>query len=200
VPPGSFHHRPDLALGVVDVSSFIHRPHPHVAARKLAGPVKLRSGRLGFNERLAVRGTAWFGTMWAFYAFVIYGALGAVFVAEQAALLYWSNWIQLWSLPLIGVGAVVLGRAAEKRNQQAFDDTEALLHGQDQIAQHLAAQDNAIADLIAALAADQDHLVSRADADRDLADQHLEATRQVADSLDVLHRALGTNPTAGGPQ
>jgi membrane protein implicated in regulation of membrane protease activity len=75
--------------------------------------------------------------MWAFYLFVIYGALGAVFTSEQATLLYWSNWIQLWSLPLLMVGAVVLGRAADKRNQQAFDDTEAILHEIRAIQEHI---------------------------------------------------------------
>lgn len=120
---------------------FRHTPHPYVAARAKQGPVTLAQGRLSVNDRVAARATIIFGTMWCTYAFVVYGALGAIFTKQQATLLYWSNWIQLWSLPLLMVGAVVLGRAAERRNQQAFNDTEAILHAQDQTAQHLAAQD-----------------------------------------------------------
>lgn len=74
-----------------------------------------------FNMSFARRATIIFGTMWAFYAFVIYGALGAIFPKYQAVLLYWSNWCQLWSLPLLMVGAYVLGQAAEKRDRETHD-------------------------------------------------------------------------------
>lgn len=148
---------------------FEHTPHPHIEARKEQGPVSLSPNGLSFNQRLAAKGTAWFGTMWAFYAFVIYGALGAIFVAEQATLLYWSNWIQLWSLPLLGVGAVVIGSAAEKRNQQGFEDTEAILHGQQQAAAHLAAQDAVILAIAKRLELNVDQLVALAAADQDAA-------------------------------
>jgi len=94
--------------------------------------------------RLAAWGTRKFGSMPAFYLFVVYGALGAVFVKYQATLLYWSNWIQLWSLPLLMVGGIVLGMAHDKMSQQQFDDTGALLHGQGEQANHLAAQDEKI--------------------------------------------------------
>lgn len=33
-------------------------------------------------------------------------------------LLYWSNTVQLWSLPLLMCGQVVIGRAAEKQNNE----------------------------------------------------------------------------------
>lgn len=74
-----------------------------------------------FNEWLASKGTAAFNTMWMFYAFAIYGALGAVFPTKQGPLLYWSNWIQLVSLPLLGVGVWLTGRTAEKRAQETHD-------------------------------------------------------------------------------
>lgn len=118
-----------------------HTPHPHVAARTGQGPITVSVGRLTLNDRIAARCTVIFGTMGMTYAFVVYGALGALFTAQQATLLYWSNWIQLWSLPLLMVGSLVLGRAADRRNQQAFNDTEALLHGQEQLAAHQGAQD-----------------------------------------------------------
>ena len=71
------------------------------------------------NETLALYLTRAFGTMWICYAFMVYGALPAfaIFHPYQAAFLYWSNWVQLWSLPLILVGTNILGRNAEKRSQ-----------------------------------------------------------------------------------
>ena len=58
------------------------------------------------NESLALYLTKAFGTMWICYAFMVYGALPAfaIFQPHQASFLYWSNWVQLWSLPLIMVG------------------------------------------------------------------------------------------------
>jgi len=71
------------------------------------------------NEMLAVWLTKAFGTMWICYAFMIYGLLPAfsLFHRHQEAFLYWSNWVQLWSLPLILVGTNILGREAEKRSK-----------------------------------------------------------------------------------
>jgi hypothetical protein len=58
-----------------------------------------------------------FGTMWVCYLFMIYGFLPlfAIFRPAQDTFLYWSNWVQLWSLPLILVGTNILGRDAEVR-------------------------------------------------------------------------------------
>jgi hypothetical protein len=55
------------------------------------------------NETVALYLTKAFGTMWICYASMVYGALPAfaVFHPYQASFLYWSNWVQLWSLPLI---------------------------------------------------------------------------------------------------
>jgi hypothetical protein len=71
------------------------------------------------NETLALHLTKAFGTMWICYAFMVYGVLPAfaIFHPYQASFLYWSNWVQLWSLPLILVGTNILGRNAEKRSQ-----------------------------------------------------------------------------------
>ena len=75
------------------------------------------------NEMLAVWLTKAFGTMWICYAFMVYGLLPAfsLFHRHQETFLYWSNWVQLWSLPLILVGTNILGRDAEKRSQLDHD-------------------------------------------------------------------------------
>ena len=129
------------------MSLFEHAPHPHLKHRAEHGAPTVGQAvaeHPSFNMRLAAWGTQKFGTMPAFYAFVIYGALGAVFTAYQATLLYWSNWVQLWSLPLIAVGSAVLAVGMNKMMKRQFDDVETILHEQDQAAQHLAAQDDKI--------------------------------------------------------
>lgn len=75
----------------------------------------------GFNERLAVRATRAFGSMWTTYAFFAYGFLPVLLPGAMTALLYWSNTVQLWSLPLLMVGQAVLGRAAERQAKETHD-------------------------------------------------------------------------------
>jgi hypothetical protein len=131
-----------------------HVPHPHLAHREKHGAPTVGQAvaeHSSFNMRLAAWGTQKFGSMPAFYLFAVYGALGAVFTAEQVTLLYWSNWVQLWSLPLLAVGSAVLGIAMNKMMKRQFDDVELLVHQQDQLAQHLAAQDEKILAILAAV-------------------------------------------------
>jgi hypothetical protein len=73
-----------------------------------------------FNEALAVKLTRMFGNMWTCYAFMLYGLapLLRILQPHREAFLYWSNWIQLWSLPLILVGTNILSRDAERRAKQ----------------------------------------------------------------------------------
>lgn len=68
---------------------------------------------------LAIRLTKAFGTVWSCHAFMAHWMLPAFSLSHrhQAAFLYRSNWVQLWSLPLILVGTNVLGRGAEKRSK-----------------------------------------------------------------------------------
>ena len=74
-----------------------------------------------FNERIAVRGTIVFGSMWVTYMFFLYGLAPLMFPARMNELLYWSNTIQLWSLPLLMVGTNLLGRTSEARLLETHD-------------------------------------------------------------------------------
>ena len=74
-----------------------------------------------FNERVAVRATQLFGSMGMTYLFFSYGFIPVIFPAAMTALLYWSNTVQLWSLPLIAVGTSVLGRAAVQQARETHD-------------------------------------------------------------------------------
>jgi hypothetical protein len=79
------------------------------------------TGISSFNERLAVWATKAFGSMWTTYAFFAYGFLPILFPSAMNTLLYWSNTVQLWSLPLLMVGTAVLGRAAVAQAAETHD-------------------------------------------------------------------------------
>jgi hypothetical protein len=112
------------------------------------------------NETLAVWLTKAFGTMWICYVFMVYGLLPAfaIFHPYQASFLYWSNWIQLWSLPLILVGTNILGREAEKRSkldheklarsyeeqQQTYRQVIAMLQKQEEMMADMLKQDRVL--------------------------------------------------------
>ena len=92
----------------------------YCATREKCEPLQLPSGELQdgpnkVNERIAVWATRKFGTMWMAYVFAAYGFIPLVWASLSTTVLYWSNWIQLWSLPLIMVGTAVIGRATERR-------------------------------------------------------------------------------------
>lgn len=137
---------------------FVYQHHPRIRERPGEGPVEVDDLQESLNDRLARRGTLAFGSMPTFYIFVVYGALGAVFTSHQSTLLYWSNWIQLWSLPLLMVGAVVLGKASDARSKQQFADTEMLLHEMGQMQQHITALEGQLMRTTAALQAIGGHM------------------------------------------
>jgi hypothetical protein len=75
-------------------------------------------GWLGhINEAIAVSATRHFGTIWVFYVFTVFGILPVLpfFKPYESQFLYWSNWVQLWALPLLLVGTNILGRSVEAR-------------------------------------------------------------------------------------
>ena len=139
------------------------------------GKVKAMLANIGrFNESIAVWLTKAFGTMWICYAFMVYGLLPAfaLFRPHQESFLYWSNWIQLWSLPLILVGTNILGREAEERSrldheklaqsyeeqQQTYEKVIAMLKRQEEMMEDLLKQDGALEAQDAVLAEQTDLL------------------------------------------
>jgi hypothetical protein len=78
------------------------------------------------NEVLATRVTVMVGTMWAFYAFVIFGLTPLVWPAYETQILYWSNFLQLVFLPVITVGTAIMSRRSEAR---AVADHETITEG-----------------------------------------------------------------------
>ena len=81
----------------------------------------IRDDIANFNDRLAISSTRAFGTMWIFYLFFLFGFVPVLWPASMEKLLYWSNTVQLWALPLLMVGQHLLGRASERRAQETHD-------------------------------------------------------------------------------
>jgi hypothetical protein len=145
------------------VSLYRHVQHPHVRHRKEAGPAKVADVTAGgnivtrINTRAAVLVTRVVGTMYCAYLFALlafYGLPTAI-KGGPSSLVLWvsSEFLQLVLLPIIIVGGAVLASATDRMAKRQFDDVEALLHGQDEQAAHLAAQDDKILAILEQIAA-----------------------------------------------
>ena len=74
-----------------------------------------------FNERIAIKATKYFGSMftfWLFCAWAFLPLIPALSNYKETILYISSGFIQLAALPLIMVGQEVLGRSSELRAQQ----------------------------------------------------------------------------------
>jgi len=67
------------------------------------------------NSVLATRITMLVGSIWAFYAFVIFGLTPILWPNYETQILYWSNFLQLVFLPAITVGTAIMNRDSEAR-------------------------------------------------------------------------------------
>jgi uncharacterized membrane protein len=121
-----------------------HISHPWIEERAKAGPHVTKSEHVGFNGRLAVFITNKFGSMWAFYVLVlwmfgwmIFATVGFGIFSQDpypfVFLLFLSNLVQLFALPILAVGQQVLSRASDKQAAQTFKDAEAILKIQDEL-------------------------------------------------------------------
>lgn len=130
---------------------YIHIPHSHIARRKRQGPVLVRdqlprgNPATRFNAWLAVGITKAVGSMWCAYAFGLFDliSLPAAIHAGTPALISWvaQTFLQLVLLSVIMVGQNLQAAATDKRNEQTFQDAEAVLAEALKIQDHLAAQD-----------------------------------------------------------
>ena len=159
-----------------------HVRHPWSEQRAAAGPVKVADQHPAghpvtrFNTRLAIVITRVVGSMWCAYAFGLFDliSLPAAIRGGSATIVSWiaQTFLQLVLLSVIMVGQNVQADAADKRSEATYKDAEAILHGLDQHAAHLEAQDQA-------LLAVQDHLEAQ--------DATLQGmVRQISDALDRL--------------
>jgi len=141
---------------------FAHIPHPHIRARKAAGPPRTddqlpRGGSVSrFNSFLALKITRAVGTMWCAYAFALLAlvSLPDALNAGRAATVSWiaQTFLQLVLLPIIIVGQNVQATAADARSLATYNDASAVLEEARQIQAHLMVQDAAIEQILARLA------------------------------------------------
>ena len=92
---------------------------------------------MNINERIAIKATKYFGSMWTFWIFCSWAFLPLIPALERykETILYISSgFIQLAALPLIMVGQDILGRSSEQRAQedheilkQQYQDIKSLL-------------------------------------------------------------------------
>lgn len=124
--------------------STLYTPESWMAERQKNAPKPVKNNRHGFNQRLAVLITRWFGSMTMFYILFIW-MFGWMFLATQGVgflkgdpypftfLLFLSNIVQLLALPILAVGQQVLSQASERQAHQTYRDAEAILKLQDEI-------------------------------------------------------------------
>jgi uncharacterized membrane protein len=121
-----------------------HTPYPWIEERAKSGVPLTTNEQIGFNGRLAVFITNMFGSMWAFYVLVVWmfgwmllASLGIGLFSKDpypfVFLLFLSNLVQLFALPILAVGQQVLSRASDKQAEQTYKDAEAILKIQDEM-------------------------------------------------------------------
>jgi len=121
-----------------------HISHPRIEERGKERPHLTKHEHMGLNGRFAVFITNKFGTIETFYILVIW-MFGWIILASAKVgifrqdpypfsfLLFLSNLVQLFALPILAVGQQVLSRASDKQAEQTFKDAEAILVLQDEV-------------------------------------------------------------------
>jgi hypothetical protein len=143
--------------------TYHHTPHPRTIALRegRAKPVRVRDQLpranpfQRFNTKLGLGITIVVGTMWCAYVFAVIAFLSlpsAISSHNLTILIAWisSNFLQLILLPIIIVGQNIQAKSSDKRAEETYKDAEAVLHEATEIQRHLAAQDLALSQLIAA--------------------------------------------------
>ena len=138
---------------------FEYVSHPDTEAREATGPAvskrhKASKEKLTLNKRIGLGITRSVGTMWAAYAF-----FGLSLVSLPAALasgnviviVAWvaQTFLQLVLLPIIIVGQNIQAKASDDRALATYRDATAILHEAREIQRHLAAQDEAMEEMLA---------------------------------------------------
>lgn len=137
---------------------FEHRPHPHIAERLAAGPVRMAdvraaTGAVGrFNSRVATAITKAVGSMWCAYVFALFDliSLPEAIDGGAATVVAWvaQTFLQLVLLSVIMVGQNVQADAADARAEATFHDASATLDETRQLQQHLGAQDEVLGRIV----------------------------------------------------
>jgi uncharacterized membrane protein len=133
------------------MSDFEHSTQQRLLERARKGPAVVDVDRLGLNDRIAAWLTQRVGSMWVVYftiTFVLlwmllgtFGPLHRLDPYPFAFLLFIGNVVQLLLVFVILVGQQVIGRAADKRSLQTYEDAEAIFEEVSRLHDHLEEQD-----------------------------------------------------------
>ena len=134
------------------MSDFEHTTQQRLLERARKGPAVIDVERLGLNDRIAAWLTTRIASMWVVYftaSFVLlwmllgtFGPLHRLDPYPFAFLLFIGNVVQLLLVFVILVGQQVIGRSADKRSQQTYDDAEAIFEEVSRLHDHLEEQDH----------------------------------------------------------
>ncbi len=145
----------------LNIYNYVRHPRAHelhhsepARAAKLRG-VENESRWVRFNAKLGLKVTLAVGSMWAAYlfAFLALFALPDAFRQGTYFMVVWlsSSFLQLVLLPVIIVGQNIQAKAADKRAADTFANAVAILHETKELQEHLLAQDDVLAALVAGL-------------------------------------------------
>lgn len=135
------------------VSNLVYyHPHPNHDAIKHATKIHQEKNLSTFNQKLAVAFTKYFGSMTAFWILVSWmfiwmflATLGIwIFKSDKYPfpfLLFCSNLVQLWALPVLAVGQNVLSKQQEAHAEATYENTKESLNQEKLSIEHLNAQD-----------------------------------------------------------
>jgi uncharacterized membrane protein len=133
------------------MSDFEHSTQQRLLERARKGPAVVDVDRLGLNDRIAAWLTQRVGSMWVVYftiTFVLlwmllgtFGPLHRLDPYPFAFLLFIGNVVQLLLVFVILVGQQVIGRAADRRSLQTYEDAEAIFEEVSRLHDHLEEQD-----------------------------------------------------------
>jgi len=76
------------------------------------------------NDVLATRITMLVGTIWAFYAFALFGLTPVIWPAYEEQILYWSNFLLLICLPVISVSTAIMIRGTQEQAAEGYQILE----------------------------------------------------------------------------
>jgi uncharacterized membrane protein len=133
------------------MSDFEHTTQQRLLERARKGPAVIDVERLGLNNRIAAWLTSRVASMWVVYStisivllWMLLGTFGPLHRLDPypfAFLLFIGNVVQLLLVFVILVGQQVIGRSADKRSQQTYDDAEAIFEEVSRLHDHLEEQD-----------------------------------------------------------
>jgi type VI protein secretion system component VasK len=142
-------------------TSYEYVRHPRLDQLRSLRPIKLHDLRgvnsdnwiVRLNARIGLRITVIVGTMWCAYVFTILALISfpaAIRSHDKIIIVAWiaQTFLQLVLLPIIIVGQNIQATAADKRAEETYKDSEAVLKEAEEIQKHLLAQDQQISSIL----------------------------------------------------